>query len=85
MHVVVGVVLFLDFGVEDPFVVLLNSVISLDNCAFSFVTWSNSSLDSMLTPVLVVASMVPGINMGADHAWVDSPLFIGASSMEYSA
>ena len=59
-------------------------MISLDNLAFSFVTWSNLSLDRALTPVLAVASMVPGINKGADHAWVDSQLLIGALSMEYS-
>ena len=50
-----------------------------------FVMRSNSSLDRVLTPVVVVASVVPGINNGADHAWVDGPLFIGTLSIQYSA
>ena len=60
-------------------------VISLYNLAFSFVTQSNSSLDRVLTPVLVLASYVHGTIKGADHSWVDSPLFIGTSSIDYSA
>ena len=66
-HFIVGEVVFVDFEGGEPFVVFY-SVISFDNLAFSFVMQSNSSLDRAQTLVLVVASIVPGIDKGVSNA-----------------